>query len=80
MTRDQEIWAMALWVEEHHGADGPQFIASQIDRLANDSNGQVVWRKVEARFAESASRSCPNLRPAGNVAALVFFTRRLEAP
>lgn len=59
MKRNQEIWAMALWVEEQHGADGPHFIASQIDRLADDPEGQALWRKVRARFSELKAGPVP---------------------
>ena len=34
MTQEQEIWAVALWVEKHHGDLGPVYIAEQIGRLA----------------------------------------------
>jgi hypothetical protein len=34
VTRDNEIWALALWVEKHHGADGPRFIAEKVGALA----------------------------------------------
>jgi hypothetical protein len=29
MNRDQELWAMALWVEKHHGGKGWFYIAQQ---------------------------------------------------
>lgn len=52
MTRDQELWAVALWVEKRHGTDGPRFIAEQIGRLAlvGDGVGVSIWREVAARF------------------------------
>ena len=33
LTRDQELWGMALWVDKHHGDAGGEFIASKIDQL-----------------------------------------------
>jgi hypothetical protein len=33
LTRDKELWAMALWVEKHHGEDGAAFIAQRIKQL-----------------------------------------------
>src|SRR5690606_38885047 len=33
-TPEQEIWAVALWVERHHGNRRPVYIAEQIGRLA----------------------------------------------
>lgn len=34
MTPEQELWAVALWVEKHHGLNGPDHIAEQVTRLA----------------------------------------------
>ena len=52
MSRDQELWAVALWVEKRHGADGPRYIAEQVGRLAllDDSAGVDRWREVASRF------------------------------
>ena len=52
MTRDQELWGMALWVEKQHGPDGPAFIAEQVRRLAlqGDVGGVSMWRAVAERF------------------------------
>jgi hypothetical protein len=53
MTRDQESWAMVLWVEKHQGEHGAAFIAAQIGRLVLDGEegGIALWRKVEERYA-----------------------------
>lgn len=58
MTRDQELWAAALWVEKNYGSDGPRFIAEKVGRLAleGDEAGVAVWRKVAARFDQLKSR------------------------
>ena len=29
VTREQEIWAMALWVDREHGEDAEEFIAGK---------------------------------------------------
>lgn len=52
MTRDQELWAVALWVEKQHGEDGPRFIAEQIGRLAlaGEAAGVATWKAVALRF------------------------------
>lgn len=52
ITRDKELWALALWVEKHHGADGPRFIAEKVGRfaLAGESGGVELWRAVADRF------------------------------
>jgi hypothetical protein len=56
MTRDQELWAMALWVEKHHGEQGAAFIAAQIERLVlhGEEGGVALWREVEDRYAFNA--------------------------
>jgi len=45
---------VALWVDKHHGADGPRHIAEQIGRLAleGDGGGIALWKKVAARLSE----------------------------
>jgi hypothetical protein len=54
MTRDHEIWAMALWVEKLHEADGHDFIAYRIASLeANgEHGGAALWREVERRYTQ----------------------------
>lgn len=67
LTRDQELWAMALWVEKHHGDAGWLHIAQQQDRLLAEGelDGVAMWREVGRRFeqlqakAQSSKRS-PN--------------------
>ena len=34
LTREQELWGVALWVETNHGDRGSSYIAGQIERLA----------------------------------------------
>ena len=48
LTRDQELWGMALWVEKHHGDAGHEFIASKIDQLtrAGEEEGAKLWQEV----------------------------------
>jgi hypothetical protein len=59
MTRDQELWGVALWVEKQHGADGPRWIAEQVGRLAlaNDADGVAMWRAVAERFEQLIRRA-----------------------
>ena len=59
MTRDQELWAMALHVERHHGADGPSFIAEQIGRnaLAGEPGGIELWEGVARRYRQLSERA-----------------------
>lgn len=52
LTRDKELWALALWVEKHHGADGPRFIAEKVGRFAldGDAGGVEMWKGVAERY------------------------------
>lgn len=52
LTADQELWAVALWVEKHHGDEGDFYIAQQIDRLLEegDFDGIGRWRQAGERF------------------------------
>ena len=52
MTREQEIWGIALWVDKNHGEGGSKFIAEQIGRLASagDDEGISLWREVAQRY------------------------------
>lgn len=54
LTRDQELWGMALWVEKHHGENGWLFIAQQQDRLLaeGDFEGMTLWRSVGERYEQ----------------------------
>ena len=47
-----EVWAEALWVEQHKGNDGPTFIAAQVTRLAleNDLVGVARWRRIAEAY------------------------------
>lgn len=52
VTREQELWGLALWVEKYHGENGWLYIAQQQDRLIADGtfDGVAMWRKVAERF------------------------------
>ncbi|MCW1432109.1 hypothetical protein OLX23_23625 [Novosphingobium sp. JCM 18896] len=52
MSRDQELWACALWVEKQHGEAGPSFIGEKIKRLAleGDFEGVATWRAIADRY------------------------------
>lgn len=54
ITRDHEIWAMALWVEKHHDSDGHDFIAGRIASLDADGEqrGAALWREVQTRYSQ----------------------------
>lgn len=59
MTRDQELWGVALWVEKTFGANGWLHIAQQQDRLLGegDLDGVAMWRAVGERFDQLAERA-----------------------
>ena len=50
MEWHHEVWAEALWVEQHKGSTGPRFIADQIAVLAlrGDQAGIDRWKKIAA--------------------------------
>lgn len=59
LNRDQELWAVALWVEKTHGKEGPAYIAQQIERLSNegDEAGIATWKTVVERFDQLSCQS-----------------------
>ena len=52
VTRDHEVWAVALWVERHHDVNGPAFIAEQMGVLAEkgDIAGIQKWYDVATAY------------------------------
>lgn len=58
VTRDQELWAMALWVEKTHGENGWLHISGQQDRslAEGDFDGMKLWRQVGERFDQLVPR------------------------
>ncbi|MGX7927750.1 DUF6961 family protein [Tsuneonella sp. HG094] len=59
MTRDQELWAVALWLEKTHGDRGADHIVSQVTRLAEsgDAEGIAMWRLVAERYDKLRERT-----------------------
>lgn len=59
LTRDQELWGMALWVEKHHGDAGHEFIAAKIDHLTRDGeeDGAKLWQEVAHRYEQLGERT-----------------------
>ncbi|WP_137680551.1 DUF6961 family protein [Aurantiacibacter suaedae] len=64
VTQEQELWALALWVEKHHGDDGQAYIEGRIEHFTDTNEGGAVrmWEEVASRFAglERAPRSETN--------------------
>ncbi|WP_417322415.1 DUF6961 family protein [Erythrobacter aureus] len=59
LTRDQEVWGMALWVEKHHGDSGRDFIDAKIEQLtrANEPDGVKLWQQVARRLEQLSDRT-----------------------
>lgn len=54
ISREKELWALALWVEKRHGEDGPRYIAKKVGEmvLAGEAGGVDLWKAVAERFAQ----------------------------
>ena len=54
MDWQHEVWAEALWVEQHKGDEGPAFIAAQVARLAleDDLDGVARWKRIAVAYDE----------------------------
>lgn len=54
LTRDQELWAAALWVERNHGDNGLNHFAREIERLAaeGDEAGVATWEAIADRYRQ----------------------------
>jgi len=54
VTREQELWAMALWVDREHGDEGERFIAERVLHFEAKGNaaGKGLWMEVARRYVE----------------------------
>lgn len=52
VTRDQELWVLALHVEQQHGSGGPRHIAEMIGKaaLAGDEVAVGLWKAAAVKF------------------------------
>lgn len=54
IPRSGEQWAMAcaVWVEKHHGDEGPLYIADMIGHFARegDEGGVETWKEIAAAY------------------------------
>lgn len=52
MNREQELWALALWVEKYHPNDAAEYFSAQMTRLAQagDEAGIAMWLEVADRY------------------------------
>ncbi len=62
LNRDQELWAVTLWVERNHSEEGTAYIAQQIQRLSNegDEAGIATWKAVAECFDQLSCQSSSN--------------------
>jgi hypothetical protein len=63
ITREQEIWAMALWVDREHGEDAVEFIAKRVLHFeaTGETGGKDLWMQVARRHVEL--REALNVEP-----------------
>lgn len=54
VTREQEVWAMALWVDREHGQDAEEFIAGKVLHFVErgDDGGKKLWEEVARRYVQ----------------------------
>lgn len=54
VTREQEIWAMALWVDREHGEEAEDFIAGKVLHFVErgDDGGRKLWEEVARRYVQ----------------------------
>lgn len=54
VTHEQELWAMALWVDREHGDEGERFIAERVLHFdaEGDPGGKQLWMDVARKFVE----------------------------
>lgn len=53
-TREQEAWAVALWVDREHGEEAEQFIAGKVLHFVeqSDDGGRNLWEEVARRYLQ----------------------------
>lgn len=61
LTRDQELWGLALEVERQHGANGWFHIAQEQDRLLaeGDVAGAAMWQEIGKRYDQLRPKHMP---------------------
>lgn len=54
ITREQEVWAMALWVDREHGEDAECFIAERVLHFeeTGETGGKDLWMRVARRYVD----------------------------
>ena len=59
VTREQEIWALALSVESKHGENGARYIAQRVAAFEQSGPPEAValWRQVQRRYEQLSPTS-----------------------
>lgn len=54
MDAQHEVWAEALWIEQHKGDDAASFIAHQTAQLMleGDDSGVARWQRIAAAYEQ----------------------------
>jgi len=54
VTREQEVWALALWVDREHGSEAEEFIAGKVLHFVeqDDEGGKKLWEQVARRYVQ----------------------------
>lgn len=62
MTRGQELWALALAIEQKHGSEGPRIIAEKIGAfaVAGETGAVDLWHAVAERYETLLSNPTPS--------------------
>lgn len=64
VTRERELWALALWIDHEQGDEGERFIAERVLHFDAEGNegGKQLWIDVARRFTglRQKSPSCPH--------------------
>lgn len=64
VTREQELWAMAIWVDREHGDEGERYIAERVLYFdaQGDDGGKQLWMDVARRYVtlQTSMDSAPN--------------------
>jgi len=59
VTREQEIWALALSVERKHGENAARYIAQRVAAFEQSGPPEAVslWRQVQRRYEQLSPNS-----------------------
>ena len=64
VTREHEIWAMALWVDREHDEDAEDFISQRVLNFdaGGDDGGKQLWMDVARRYVQlrASVKATPN--------------------